>query len=298
MKKILMVLVLVLLTSTFMGCTGDKNNNNNGNNIENNNSINNKEEIKVDVKDFVTGEALNFENELTGIGMSGDTKTFKLNETIGEKEITGFEGTVKSAKYIHDENLEKLGTLALLNTEGKAYISNGGLFTDKVYMSEVRLEEKVKAISTTSSYRNKRGVVLLLTESNKIKAIDDESKEVYEISEQEERKFSNLYENIVENGKMWRPVFTINPATQEKIYFKEPVSTYMFNDEESMSYEDNKTNENKYGKYVINQETGNVEITYNDGGEKELLIYVDDLGDGEIYLKITQPDGLERYYRQ
>ena len=136
----------------------------------------------------------------------------------------------------------------------------------------------------------------MLTEDDVVKAIDDESHEVYKFVEEEEKGFSSAYEKIVGDGEMWMPVFTINPATNEKVYFEEPVSIYMFMERDHVSFEDNKNDTRKYGTYKIDQETCNVEITY-ENGEKETLIYVDNLGDNEGYLKIKQADGLERYYR-
>lgn len=253
------------------------------------------DENKVLSNDLLTGEKINYQHEMFGI--SADGRAFKLNDEVGEKELDGFDGTPKSVKYIHDEKLEKLGTLAILNTDGEVYISNGGIFAPKIYMQKVNLDEKVKAIAATSSYKNERGVVLMVTESDNLKAFDDESHEVYDFVEENEKKDSLAYEKIIGTGSMWMPVFTINPTTNEKVYFEEPVSTYMFMDEENVMFEDNKNNASRNGTYVIDQETYNVEITY-ENDEKETLIYVDDLGDNEGYLKIMQEDGLERYYRQ
>lgn len=312
MKKVLGTIVGIMsIVVIFTGCANTSNQNNQGgnNNASNvsqsdtskNNNQNKDDkfwkfdESKVVKTDILTGEKLNYKHELTGI--SSDGKTFKLNDEIGEKEIEGFEGTPKSVKYIHEERLEKSGTLAILNTDGEVYISNGGIFAPKIYMSKVHLEEKVKAIATTSSYKNARGVVLMVTEDDVMKAIDDESFEAYKFIEEEEKGFSSAYEKIVGDGEMWMPVFTINPETNEKVYFEEPVSMYMFMDRDRVSFEDNKNNIRKYGIYKIDQETCNVEIMYDENDEKETLIYVDNLGDNEGYLKITQKDGLERYYR-
>lgn len=252
------------------------------------------DESKVLSNDLLTGEKINYQHEMFGI--SEDGKRFKLNAEVGEKELDGFKGTAKSVKYIHEEGLEKSGTLAILNTNGEVYISNGGLFAPKIYMTKVDMREKVKAIAVTSSYKNKRGVVLMVTERDEIKAIDDESHEVYEFIEEDEKKNSLAYEKIIGNGEMWMPVFTINPETNEKVYFEEPVSFYMFTDRNMVNFEDNKNNTTRHGTYEIDVETNNVEITY-DNDEKEILEYVNDLGDDTGYLKIMQEDGLERYYR-
>lgn len=252
------------------------------------------DESKVLNNDLLTGKKINYQHEMFGI--SEDGKRFKLNAEVGEKELDGFKGTAKSVKYIHEEGLEKSGTLAILNTNGEVYISNGGLFAPKIYMTKVDMREKVKAIAVTSSYKNKRGVVLMVTERDEIKAIDDESHEAYEFIEEDEKKDSLAYEKIIGNGEMWMPVFTINPETNEKVYFEEPVSIYMFTDRNMVNFEDNKNNTTKHGTYEIDAETNNVEITY-DNDEKEILEYVNDLGDDTGYLKIMQEDGLERYYR-
>ena len=136
----------------------------------------------------------------------------------------------------------------------------------------------------------------MVTENDEIKAIDDQSYEVYEFVEEDEKKDSLAYEKIIGNGELWMPVFTINPTTNEKVYFEEPVSTYMFIDADMLSFEDKKNNTTKYGTYEIDLETNNVEIIY-ENNETEILEYVNDLGDGNGYLKLMQEDGLERYYR-
>lgn len=297
MKKVLGTVVgIMCMAVTFTGCFNSNNQKENQGNQNVNKEVVDIDESKVVQSDILTGKKLDYNYELTGL--SADGKRFEINSEIGEKELDGFYGTAKSVKYFHEEKLEKSGTLAILNTDGEVYISNGGLFAQKIYMSKVHLEEKVKAIAVTSSYKNPRGVVLMVTEDDTIKAIDDENYEVYEFIEEEEKEFSTAYEKIVGAGSMWMPVFTINPKTNEKVYFEEPVSMYMFMDEGRVNYEDNENDTRKYGTYEINIETNNVEITYDENEEKETLIYVDNLGDNESYLKVTQEDGLERYYRQ
>ena len=296
MKKALGTVVgIMCMAVTFTGCFNSNNQKENQGNQNANKEVVDIDESKVVQSDILTGKKLDYNYELTGL--SADGKRFEINSEIGEKELDGFEGTAKSVKYFHEEKLEKSGTLAILNTDGEVYISNGGLFAPKIYMSKVHLEEKVKAIAVTSSYKNPRGIVLMVTEDDILKAIDDESREAYKFVEEDEKQFSTAYEKIVGDGSMWMPVFTINPKTNEKVYFEKPVSAYMFMDAERVNFEDNENNVRKHGTYKINQETNTVEITYTND-ETETLTYVDNLGDNEGYLKVPQEDGLERYYRQ
>ncbi|MBO5179382.1 MAG: hypothetical protein J6B87_03455 [Clostridia bacterium] len=288
MKKICKILVIIAMLCTLVACKS---------NTEENKKANiKKEDVYVTgITDLVSGTKVNFKDNLEGI--SSDGKTFKLNDEVGEKTLEGFEGTVKSVTYIHDEILEKRGTLGILNTNGEVYISNGGLFADKVFLSKVNLDEKVKAISSTASHKSETGIILMLTESEKVKAIDENSMDAYDYVVEEESKLSEIYEVLVENGRMWSPVFTINPSTQEKVFFEEQVSVIMLNDNSDMMFEDRKTEEYKHGSYEVKVETREVEITYDDE-TKETYKIVDNLGDNEVYLVITNGEGLDVYYRQ
>ena len=288
MKKICKILVIIAMLCTLVECKS---------NTEENKKANiKKEDVYVTgITDLVSGTKVNFKDNLEGI--SSDGKTFKLNDEVGEKTLEGFEGTVKSVTYIHDEILEKRGTLGILNTNGEVYISNGGLFADKVFLSKVNLDEKVKAISSTASHKSETGIILMLTESEKVKAIDENSMDAYDYVVEEESKLSEIYEVLVENGRMWSPVFTINPSTQEKVFFEEQVSVIMLNDNSDMMFEDRKTEEYKHGSYEVKVETREVEITYDDE-TKETYKIVDNLGDNEVYLVITNGEGLDVYYRQ
>lgn len=288
MKKLCKVLVIIALLCTLVACKSNKEEDKNLN-------VKDQDVYVTGITDLVTGNKINFKESLDGI--SADGKTYKYNEEIGEKQIEGFEGTVKSVTYIHDDLLEKKGTLGILNTDGEVFVSHSGLFAEKIFVSKVILDEKVKAISSTASYKSDTGIVLMLTESDKIKAIDENSMEAYDYVSEEEGKLSSLYEVLVENGRMWSPVFTINPSTQEKVLFEEQVSVIMFNDNSDAMFEDRKTNEYKHGEYEINVDAREVEITY-EGDVKETYRIVDNLGDNEVYLVITNNEGLDVYYRQ
>ena len=121
--------------------------------------------------------------------------------------------------------------------------------------------------------------------------------EAYDYVPEEEGKLSSLYEILVENGRMWSPVFTINTSTQEKVFFEEQVSILMLNDNSDVMFEDRKTNEYKHGEYEIKVDVREVEITY-DGDVKETYRIVENLGDDEVYLVTTNNEGLDVYYRQ
>ena len=286
MKKICKILVITALLCTLIACKSNK---------EEDTKIQNNDVYVAGITDLVSGSKINFKENLQGI--SADGKTYKLNEEIGEKALEGFEGTPKSVTYIHDDNLEKRGTLGILNTDGEVFVSHGGLFAEKVFVSKVHLEEKVKAISSTASHKSDTGIILMLTESEKIKAIDENSMEAYGYVPEEEAKLSSLYEILIENGRMWSPVFTINPSTQEKVFFEEQVSILMLNDNSDAMFEDRKTKEYKHGEYEIKVDAREVEITY-DGDVKETYRIVENLGDDEVYLVITNAEGLDVYYRQ
>ena len=286
MKKICKILVITALLCTLIACKSNK---------EEDTKIQNNDVYVAGITDLVSGSKINFKENLQGI--SADGKTYKLNEEIGEKALEGFEGTPKSVTYIHDDNLEKRGTLGILNTDGEVFVSHGGLFAEKVFVSKVHLEEKVKAISSTASHKSDTGIILMLTESEKIKAIDENSMEAYDYVPEEEAKLSSLYEILIENGRMWSPVFTINPSTQEKVFFEEQVSILMLNDNSDAMFEDRKTKEYKHGEYEIKVDAREVEITY-DGDVKETYRIVENLGDDEVYLVITNAEGLDVYYRQ
>lgn len=286
MKKLCKVLVIIALLCMLVACKSNK---------DKEKTIENKDLYVAGITDLVTGSKVNFKDDLKGI--STDGKTYKYNEEIGEKQIEGFVGTVKSVTYIHDDLLEKRGTLGILNTDGEVFISHGGLFADKIFVTKVNLDEKIKAISSTASYKSDSGIILMLTESEKIKAIDENSIEAYDYVAEEEGKLSEIYEVLVENGRMWSPVFTINPSTQEKVFFEEQVSVLMFDENGDAMFDDMKTIENKHGQYEIKINEREVEITY-DGDVKETYKIVDNLGDNEVYLVITNSEGLDVYYRQ
>lgn len=292
MKKITRVILILSTIATLSACTPQ----NNENQIDkpNNNITSNKDVYISGIEDIITGEKINFKDSLEGISQDG--KTFKLNDEIGEKQIEGFEGTLKSAVYIHEEDNEKNGRLGMLNTEGKVFVSHSGLFPTKVFVSEVRAEEKIIGISSTATNKNEKGLILVLTEDNEIKAVDAEEMETYEFSMEEEKKISETYKRLFENGIMWSPVFTVNPATQEKIFFEEQESILML-EEDRISYEDRKTDERKNGEYTLNIETQEINIIYDDE-TKETYRIIDNLGDGEIYLVIQKAEGLDVYYRQ
>lgn len=286
MKKICKILVVIAILCMLVACKSNK---------DTNKSVEAKDLYVTGITDLVTGNKINFKDDLKGL--SSDGKTYTFNQEIGQKLIEGFNGTPKSVTYIHDDILEKRGTLGILNTDGEVFVSHGGLFAEKVFVSKVHLEERVKAISSTASHKSDTGIILMLTESEKIKAIDENSMEAYDYVPEEEGKLSSLYEILVENGRMWSPVFTINPSTQEKVFFEERVSVLMLNEQENVMFNDEKTDENKHGQYKINTEERKLEITY-DGDVKEVYRIVDDLGDDEVYLVTTNGEGLDVYYRQ
>lgn len=286
MKKICKILVVIAILCMLVACKSNK---------DTNKSVEAKDLYVTGITDLVTGNKINFKDDLKGL--SSDGKTYTFNQEIGQKLIEGFNGTPKSVTYIHDDILEKRGTLGILNTDGEVFVSHGGLFAEKVFVSKVHLEERVKAISSTASHKSDTGIILMLTESEKIKAIDENSMDAYDYVAEEESKLSEIYEVLVENGRMWSPVFTINPSTQEKVFFEEQVSVIMLNDNSDMMFEDRKTEEYKHGSYEVKVETREVEITYDDE-TKETYKIVDNLGDNEVYLVITNSEGLDVYYRQ
>ena len=140
MKKVLLCVALISAL-ILVGCNDNKEvqDNNNVNQGQNQTQNKGQENNATNIKDFITGEQVEFKESLEGI--SSDGKTYKFNDEIGEKEIQGFEGTVKSVVYIHDEQLVKDGTLGILNTEGQVYISHGGLWAPKIYVSPVIIND-------------------------------------------------------------------------------------------------------------------------------------------------------------
>ena len=226
--------------------------------------------------DVVYNTEIDFSDTIPQIENDGKRIVFAGNKAF---DLNGFEGEIKSVKTTSYDGAEEIHEITILNSDGKVFVANADAIQEDgaLNLTKIDLNEKVKAIGYTNSYKAGAGEILFLTDNNEVYAVED-GYNAKKFDFENENKYGNILLDLV---GIWKLDKTLTSNNFEKtyifgtdLYFGEHNEVH--NADANYSY-----GEGYIGEYQIIPENNIIVFSYEDSNLGSVNLIYNEATDNE-----------------